>query len=229
VEGARAVDTVLEGAGNIEYLLAAPQPTPRSEQVLLQGEQRDVPVYRLAQTQAEKLSTTAQSQGVFAVVRWRPIDGLPDMLSPLHLHLSGLRNPVNMGAALRSASAFAVPTSCSPDCVDVTHPAAVRSGAGSYLDLPLYTDVTLAAVRALGADHRCVSATASGGRPITTLQWPKRTILVLGGEAEGATEPIQEEMQVSIPIAIESLNVAVACGILLWEAVRRGPGVTSDE
>jgi tRNA G18 (ribose-2'-O)-methylase SpoU len=224
VEGARAIDAVLRGTAGVEYLLSAPQPTPRSEQVLRRGEQQDVPVYALTETQAQELSTVVHSQGVFAIVHWRPADRPPTSLAPLHLHLSGLRNPVNMGAVLRSARAFAVSTSCSPDCVDVTHPTALRSGAGTYLDLPLYTDITLGDLQAHHSDHQCIYATATGGEPITTLQWPERSILVLGGEAEGATEPIYKGMSVSIPVTIESLNAAVACGILLWEAVCRGPG-----
>jgi len=63
-----------------------------------------------------------------------------------------------------------------------------------------------------------VRATAHGGTPLAQFVWPEKTILVIGGEAAGATEAHRPDLDVSIPVQIESLNTAVASGILLWDA-----------
>jgi TrmH family RNA methyltransferase len=106
--------------------------------------------------------------------------------------------------------------------VDVTHPVAVRSGAAAYFDLPIFEDVVLSTLREAAPDHRIVATTAEKGRPLAGFEWFERTILVIGGEAGGATEDIAADTTISIPCQVESLNAAVAGGILMWEAVRQG-------
>lgn len=220
VEGTRAVRSVLSGGPAPEYLLAGPSGLSKLDEFSELLDLLRVEVYSLTQRQVEELSDAAHGQEIFAVLPWRPASGIPPVLPDLLLHLSGIRNPANMGAMLRTAAAFGIAVTCSPDCVDVTNPAAVRGGAASYFHLPLYVDVSL---EALGArcPHRVVYASAAGGVDLSHWQWPERTILVLGGEAVGATESTEGAAAVHIPVEVESLNAAVAGGIMMWEA-RRG-------
>lgn len=219
MEGRRAVRTVLSGSLKPEYLLAGPAMASQLDEIATWFDQGDIPVYRLTAEQAAALSDTTHSQELFAVLPWRPAEGIPVVLPRLLLHLSGIRNPVNMGALLRTAAAFGMAVTCSPDCVDVTHPATVRGGAASYFGLPLNVNVPLAELHAR-CPHQLVYASASGGSDLSAWTWPERTILILGGEASGATESMEGAAAVHIPIGVESLNAAVAGGIMLWEAHR---------
>lgn len=153
------------------------------------------------------------------MVTWSPQTGAPEHAAQLVLHLSGIRNPVNMGALLRTAAAFGLVVTCSPDCADVTHPDAVRGGAASYFDLPLFVNVSLDNLRKPGT-HRVVYASARDGKDPADFDWSAPTILVLGGEAEGATESVSGAVALHLPVRVESLNAAVAGGIMMWEATK---------
>jgi tRNA G18 (ribose-2'-O)-methylase SpoU len=219
VEGRRAVRTVLTSSITPEFILAGPESGRAMAELADLIESKRIQVYDLTARQTEDLAGTSHSQEVFAVLPWRPARGVPPVLPNLILHLSGIRNPVNMGALLRTAAAFGIAVTCSPDCVDVTHPVTVRGGAGSYFHLPLYVDVPLSELR-LRTPHKIVYASASGGADLAHWVWPEHTVLVLGGEAEGATEPLDDAVAVHIPVQVESLNAAVAGGIMMWEAKR---------
>ena len=220
VEGKRSVRTVLAGTRQAEYVLAGPKGRLFLNELPKRAE---VPVYALSRDQVQELCGTAHSQEIFAVVAWSPHTGAPEHPGRLVLHLSGIRNPVNMGALLRTAAAFGVVVTCSPDCVDVTHPDAVRGGAASYFDLPLFVNVPLDSLRKPGT-HRVAYASARDGENPTNVDWSAPTILVLGGEAEGATESVSGAVAVHLPVRVESLNAAVAGGIMMWEATK-GKGV----
>ena len=217
VEGARAVSAALSKPKRVLTVLVGPEMTAKSRTVWEEVVALDLKIEALTPEQSREISTTAHPQDIFSVVRWAPGTGLPSALAPFHLHLSGVRDPSNLGALLRSAAAFGIPVTCSKDCADVTHPVAVRSGVASYFDLWLAVDVTLADLNA-ASSHAIVRATAHGGTPLAEFVWPEKTILVIGGEVGGATEAQKPDLEVTIPVQIESLNTAVASGILLWDA-----------
>jgi tRNA G18 (ribose-2'-O)-methylase SpoU len=219
VEGARAVETVLEQPVTPDQILVGPERSPRSEAILRTAEARGLSTAELTRAQAKELAGTVTSQEIFAVVRWHPRTALSGAPDAVLLHLSGIRDPANMGAILRTAAAFGVTVTCSPDCVDTTHPVAVRSGAAAYFDLPVYADLPLAEVRRQAGQHDVFYAATTAGRKVADVAWPDNVILVLGGEAQGATEPVTGALPVTIPIRVESLNVAVAGGILLWAVI----------
>lgn len=217
VEGARAVSAALSKPRRVLSVLVGPEMTAKSRSVWEEVVSLGLKIEALTSEQSRELSSTAHPQDIFCVVRWSPGTGRPSPVAPFHLHLSGVRDPSNLGALLRSAAAFALPVTCSKDCADVTHPVAVRSGVASYFDLWLAVDVALAELKA-GSTHAVVRATAHGGTPLAEFTWPESTILVIGGEAGGATEAHHPDLEVTIPAQIESLNTAVASGILLWDA-----------
>jgi TrmH family RNA methyltransferase len=219
VEGARAVLTVLERDVGPDSVLLGSGATPRASEVAHTAQSLGFTVSSISPEQTAEISATAHTQDIFSVVKWKPERSLPASLPGLILHLSGIRNPTNMGALLRTAAALNVTVTCSPDCVDVTNPAALRSGAATYLNLPIFTHVRIDDLRKKAPAHKVVYAAVSDGTLLSQMQWPARTVLVLGGEADGATEAVPADMKVTIASGIESLNVAVAGGILLWNAV----------
>ncbi len=222
VEGGRAVQAALQRKIPPEQILVGPDATDFALDVLESAKALGVPVADLSSEQISELSTTAHPQELIALVAWLPQPELPDTMPPLSLHLSGIRNPANLGALLRTAAAFDVAVTCSPDCVDPTHPVAVRSGTASYFELTIVTNVLLKTLKEMAPEHDIISVAAHGGEDLSGFVWRDRTILVLGGEAEGATEPLHARTTVTIPSRVESLNVAVAGGILLWDVRQKG-------
>jgi len=177
-----------------------------------------------------QVSPTRHPQGVLAIVdepRPQPWSGR----SGVALYLDRVQDPGNVGSVLRSAAALsAEAVLLSPGCADPFRPAAVRGSAGAVFRVPVERDVDVveAADRARRGEGE-VWATGADG--VTTTAWrPRRPLLLLlGAEGEGLCEAAEATAggRVTIPLTggVESLNVAVAAGILL-ERLRTSCGVT---
>ena len=141
------------------------------------------------------------------------------------LILDRLRDPGNLGTILRTALAAGVEgVLLAPGTVDATNPKAVRAGMGAHFRLPMAAmdwDEIAHAV----AGCRVYLADARGSISYTDADWTGRVALIVGGEAAGAGSRAHAlaEATVAIPIAagVESLNAAVAAGVLLFEAARQ--------
>lgn len=144
--------------------------------------------------------------------------------------LDGVQDPGNVGAAARVVEAAGgAGLLLSPTCADAFHPRALRGSAGSLLRLPLRTKVTAPALEkaANAAGREIIGTEGSGGEDLFRISPPLRPLWVFGGEGSGITPAIRAlcERQISIPMhgPVESLNVAVAMGIVLFTAQAR-PG-----
>ena len=139
-----------------------------------------------------------------------------------------VQDPGNVGSLLRAAEAggatgaFACGTSASPFSWK-----ALRGSMGSALRLPVVAGMTADAVMKCmkEAELRLVAAVARGGDAPDDIDWRGQVGLLLGGEGPGLSDEVvaQCDAQVTIPMAstVESLNVAVAGGILVYAARRQ--------
>ncbi len=143
----------------------------------------------------------------------------------LFVLLDGLQSPANAGAVLRVAEAAGVDAvGALPGTVDLLSPKALRAAAGSAFRLPLFRlekpgDLSRPDVTIYVADAR-------GETDYTGVDWTRPSALLLGGEGAGPRPASLTGLALSrvrIPMAgkTESLNVAVAAGILLMEARRQ--------
>jgi TrmH family RNA methyltransferase len=215
VDGRRLVaDVVRWGVPVLElYLAEGVEPDPRL--VAAAGE-----VYSLDAAMLDELSPTRHPQGVLAVVAdprlppWPAREGVA-------LWLDAVQDPGNLGAIVRSAAALgARAVLLSPGCADPFHHAAVRGSAGAVFRLPVTRDVTAARVaERMGESAGEVWAAGAGGTPIDRWQPGRPLVLLLGAEGAGLSPEARAvaTAEVTIPLdrEIESLNVAVAAGILL--------------
>jgi TrmH RNA methyltransferase len=145
------------------------------------------------------------------------------------LYLDGVQNPHNLGSILRTAAHFGVAgvLGAAGDLPPLS-PAAARVAEGAAEIVPV-CDLSSPAAdldRLRQAGYRVVVTSSHRGEPVYTATLPRRLVLVFGGEGEGVSRTIDAlaDLRVRIPgtDAVESLNVAVACGIVLGEAWRRG-------
>lgn len=172
------------------------------------------------------MSAASQTQtppGVLAVapIISRPLPDHPTFL----LILDQLSNPGNMGTMLRTAAAAGVDgVLLGPGNVDAYNPKVVRGGMGAHLRLPIITadwpSIT-EQTRGLAIWLAAVDQATS----YTDVDWRQPSALIIGSEAAGAGQQAQQLAtgRVTIPMhyATESLNAAVAAGIILFEAVRQ--------
>ena len=167
----------------------------------------------------DKLASTEAPQGVLALVRapeWTQQDLLTG--TPLVVVLDGIQEPGNAGAILRTAEAFAATGAVFlKGTVSPYNPKALRASAGSIFRLPL----VLAGVIPPGL--AVYAADARAALPLSEANLREPCAIVIGGEGGGVTPGIAaQSIPVRIPTAnVESLNAAVAAGILLYEARRQ--------
>jgi TrmH family RNA methyltransferase len=136
------------------------------------------------------------------------------------LALWQLADPGNVGTLIRTADAFGAAVALSDGCADPTSPKALRASAGSIWRVPLGA-WDPASNRLLQGTKR-VALSAHGGAPFASLDLSGRVALLLGSEREGLPEAVERDVDATIPIAgAESLNVAAAGAIALYELARR--------
>ena len=224
-EGVRAVEELLRSKLAIRGVLTAPQlaDAPRGAALLEALSARgDIETAELSERDFASAAETESPQGVLAVAEI-PERSLEDYagVSPLTLLvLDAVQDPGNVGTIIRTAAALgATATVALPGTVDLWNAKVVRSGMGTHFFHPAFhaTAESLATfLAASGAELWCADARgeAVGARPR-----PARLALAVGNEGNGLTPATLERANalVALPIApgVESLNVAVAAGILL--------------
>ena len=165
------------------------------------------------------VAPTRQPQGVLAVVAVPASTISPEGTT---LYLDRVQDPGNIGGIIRCAAAFSVTgVACSPGCADPFSPRAVRASAGHALLVPIQVDVAFGplaeAFRRAGGE--VAGTAASGGLPLASWRPRRPVLLALGNEGQGLGEEITPACArlVTIPLGgrVESLNVAVTCGITL--------------
>jgi RNA methyltransferase, TrmH family len=132
------------------------------------------------------------------------------------LALWELADPGNVGTLLRTADAFGACVSLSVGCADPLSPKALRATAGAVFRVPL--------VGWDDAPGRRVALVAHGGAPLSELDLEPPVTFLLGSEREGLPDELVADTQaatIALPGAAESLNVAAAGAIALYEATRR--------
>jgi TrmH family RNA methyltransferase len=161
--------------------------------------------------------------GLLAVVPFPRL--APPARPSLLLIADALRDPGNLGTLLRSAAASGVDAVLlAPETVDAFNPKVVRGGMGAHFRIPIVVaDWAQIALRVLGME---VWLAAAGAESLyTQVDWTKPCALIVGGEAEGVSEPATKLAtgRVRIPLArgVESLNAGVAASVILFEAARQ--------
>ena len=226
-EGVRAVEELVKSSLHIEGILVAPQveEAPRGSSLVEAIRAKGITLESVAAPEFASAAETESPQGILALARIPGVtlDEIPDAESLRLLILDAVQDPGNVGTIVRTALAMgANATIALPGTVDLWNAKVVRSAMGAHFHHTALhaTWDELSAFRSRrglalwGADL--------AGSPIGHgQQTPKRLGLVVGNEGAGLTDVVRSSCDrlVSIPMspAAESLNVAVAAGILLHE------------
>ena len=170
------------------------------------------------------LSDTVSPQGILAVV---PFSELPLPENPwLVLVVDRVRDPGNLGTILRSAEAAgASQVILTPATVDVYSPKAVRGAMGAHFYLPMATGVGWSEMAEALGDRQILLAEAKGDKVYYEVDWTNPSALIVGSEAEGGSQEAErlatERIVIPMQGKAESLNVAVAASVILFEAARQ--------
>jgi len=147
---------------------------------------------------------------------------------PLIVIIHRINNPANAGAILRTAEAAGASAAiATTGTADLFSPKALRGSMGSGFRLPLWTGASFReALLWCKENSICtVGAALDAESEHTAYDWTRASAIVMGPEAEGLTAleavALDATVKIRMRAPVESLNVAVACGVILYEAVRQ--------
>lgn len=206
VEGRRALEAARQVGFPLETLLVS------APELAGDWEQRGTEVLLVPAQALERAAPAQTSQGMLGIARIPPET---TVWHDLVLVLDQLSDPGNLGTLLRAARAVAPCTVVVGEGADPFSPKAVRSSAGTIFDLPL--------ARRLPdlAEHQVYSAVVREGQSLFQTAFPAKTVLILGNEAHGLARARGTPLTLPMAPGCESLNVAMAGTVLLYEYRRQ--------
>jgi len=231
IEGPRLLEEALASGIGLVEVAAAPrvEASERGARLLAALHARGTPVHRMAEGLVASLSEAEASQGLLALARRPSFDEAAlYRATPLVVVAVGVQDPGNLGGLLRTAEAAgATGAYLTAGTADPFSWKAVRGSMGSAFRLPhvrgLTAEEALGRLRGHGLLVLATAADAEVAYDRADLRRP--FALLLGSEAAGLPDELVRgaDQRLAIPMRgpVESLNVGVAAGILLFEAARQ--------
>lgn len=227
VEGLRMLEEALAWGGTVAWAAICPTRLkgPRARALLDGLQERGVPVVSMTERAFQAMSDTVGPQGIAAACAI-PHANLEDITLGTRARLLAmheLHDPGNMGTTIRIAAAFGCAGAIAVDeCADFFSPKVIRASAGSIFHLPLVKASWEEFSHWATEQGVCLVATAAGAElSCAEAKYPLHAALVVGSEAHGLPQRVltAADIVVRIPMfgAAESLNAAVAAGIVMYE------------
>jgi TrmH family RNA methyltransferase len=236
VEGVRLAEEALSSDTVINSVLISSNfgKNTRDAQLVRALENRGSALYEVDERLLRSIADTKNSQGVLLLCR-RPDTSFsrfeqrdPKRARGLTIFLSRVNNPANLGAILRTAEAAGVSgVIVSRNSTDAFSPRSLRASMGSALRLSIWEDAAFDDVTGWAREHGLITTAADIGADLdyAALDWNRLRLLVFGSEAEGLSSSelaeIDEQIRIPMENGVESLNLAVSCGVILFEAKRQ--------
>lgn len=236
IEGKRLATEAIDSGIGLEYAfissdLLASEGEDELKRVL---EMARIPVYELPNKLLASIADTESPQGIILIGQ-RPTAELGEAFAsdrhgglPIVLLLSRVNNPANLGAIFRTAEASGVRTVItSSGSADAFSPKALRASMGSAFRLRVVekADEHEVIADARRARFQVSGTTADGCAAHTAVDWTQKRLLIFGSEASGISPELEaaldERIAIEMEKPVESLNLAVSAGVILFEARRQ--------
>lgn len=202
----------------------------------IQMREHDVPFQYVPVERLNKL-TTGNHQGVvatIAAVKYRPFVDLMEELAaddnrvPLVVLLDHITDVRNMGAIARTAECAGVDAIVVPDHGSAAmNEDAVKTSSGALLRLPVCREQNLKTVVNLAKQYglQIVASTEKGALHYREVDFRRPTLLIMGNEETGISPELlkMSDVRAKLPIVgeVQSLNVSVAAGVMVYEALEQ--------
>lgn len=226
-EGVRLAEDAFRADWDFRFVLYDETLSERGQTLVESLRARGVEVEALAANLMKSLSDTETPQGLLAVLNNHqlPITGEPNFI----LVPDQVRDPGNLGALLRSAAAAGAQAAIiPPETTDVFAPKVLRAGMGAHFRLPIRAMTWAELGRFSDSASLRVMLADMDGTACWDLNLREALLLIVGGEADGASPAARAlaNQKVRIPMSgdVESLNAAVAGGVLMFEVMRQRRG-----
>jgi len=236
--GIHAVREALQAGSSLDRIVIAKgRQDTRIEEIVQLARAQNIPVRFEDRGQLDRLANSRDHQGVVAVAAAGPPATLEDVLdhanksrgqTGLVVLLDGVEDPHNLGAIIRTALAagahgIVIPERRAAGLTDTV----ARASAGALAHLPVakVTNLARAMEELKEAGYWLVGLDENGEKNYTEVDYTTPTGIVMGGEGNGLHELTRKrcDFVVSLPTTgpVKSLNVSVATGVVLFEALRQ--------
>jgi TrmH family RNA methyltransferase len=233
IEGLRLVKDAVESSIPIHLIVVSESFAcfEEGQQYLQKLQRLNIQIYQFHDKLFNEIAQTQTPQGILGIVPIKDfsleaVTKYKEM--PLYIYCDGIQDPGNMGTIVRTADAFhADAVILSKGCVDIYNPKCVRSTMGSLFHLPI---IKVEDTREILQYLKEKGLTIIGGHLEATdycyqFDMKQGMVIVVGNEANGisqeALEIIDQLIKIPMPGNAESLNAAIAAGILMYEVIRQ--------
>ena len=246
IEGLRLSEEVLRSKIKIKEVFVAESfvENARGKSLIKAFQTENHSINEVAEKLFPTVADTKTSQGIILICE-KPSTSKDDFEAgfklencklPVVVLLHEINNPSNLGAILRTTEAVdAAGVVATKSSADVFSPKSLRASMGAALRLNIWSNAGFkeALDWANGKELIATAADVNAEKSYTEIDWKKPRLLVFGSEAHGLSteefEIIDESLIIPMENGVESLNLAVSCGIVLFEARRQVSGRQKQE
>ncbi len=226
-EGVRLCEEALKSTVQIDALIFNPGQVAgeRIRNILQRAGKKNIPIYQASAKDFSSISETETPQGIAFLVQqpsW-DLDTITGRKKCLLLGLDAIQDPGNLGTILRTAEWFGVDgVLLGKGCVDLFNAKVIRSSMSAIFHLPAFENIVLDEYlqELKKRAYRIIGTKAERGSEARAGQMADKKIIIMGNEANGLTTNVAAQVDDWITISGkgkgESLNVAVASGIILY-------------
>lgn len=226
IEGFRLIEEAFKASLTIEYIFVNVGLEEKLKEYLGEYINKDTKLYVLKDALLKEICSTEKPQGIVAVVRMREVDLALE--GSFYLLCDKVQDPGNLGTIIRTSHAAGVDgIILTKGTVDVYNDKAIRSTMGSLFYIPVIMDDEKFTITKslINKGFSLLSTSLDGDKDFYNEDLKGKMIISVGNEGNGVSEEIYElsdkKVKIPMPGGAESLNVAIATSIILYEKVRQ--------
>lgn len=227
-EGIKIVVEGIESYYPCELLLVTYEFAENNEDLIKKLKRKNIRIELLNSPDFQKISDTKTPQGIIGIFKF---DKFYFHLDKKHsnnlVYIDNISDPGNLGTILRTCDWFGISeVLISPKSADYLNPKAIRASMGSIFHLTVYDDVELDTIIKIKLkDYKVICSDLEGDNLFDSI-FPEKFIITLSSESSGPSQELVSVADKFITITkygkVESLNVAVAAGIIISKIIEHG-------
>ncbi|MBQ8296687.1 MAG: RNA methyltransferase [Ruminococcus sp.] len=227
LEGLRIVEDALREDSGITHLIITKNAADKFGEALFQADLRNTKTVVISNELGNKIASTTQTQGVFAICRIPADRKMKFIENGKYIVLFGLQDPGNAGMIIRTADALGMDGIIMSGSCDLYSPKVIRSTMGSVFRTNICIENNEDALFEMLREHNictCASVIDTDAQKITDCGFKGGQAVFIGNEGNGLPREtsMRCDRRITIPMCgnINSLNAAMAAGIVMWELSR---------
>lgn len=227
LEGLRIVEDSIRESAGITHLISTVSAYEKLGSSILQADLRDTKLVVISNELGNRIAATDTTQGIFAICRI-PVKKEPKFSeNGRYIVLYGLQDPGNVGMIIRTADALGIDGIILSGCCDLYSPKVIRSTMGSVFRAELFIENDSEKLFAMLKSAGVMTSAAvidEAAEKITECGFSGSQAVFIGNEGSGLPREtaLRCDRRITIPMCgtINSLNAAMAAGIIMWELRR---------